>query len=61
MTDYERKLIFFGLSTLHLLVRTEMEWRNIIDRLGDNAIDLGLADWVKQDDGSHEFTLIKYQ
>ena len=61
MTDYERKLIFFGLSTLHLLVRTEIEWGDILDRLVDNAIDLGLAEWVKQDDGNHEFTLTKRQ
>jgi hypothetical protein len=59
MTEHQRKLMFFGQSVLNLIDPTEMqyEWDDILDRVGDNAIDLGLAEWVKQEDGSHEFKL----
>lgn len=58
MTDHQRKLMLFGQSVLNLLVRTEI-WDENLDPIVDNAIDLGLAEWVKQDDGNHEFKLIK--
>lgn len=57
MTDHERKLMLFGQSVLNLIIRTEIESYGIIDRIEDNALDLGLAEWVKQDDGNHEFKL----
>ena len=56
MTDHERKLMYLGQSVLNLLARTEI-WDDNLDPIIDNALDLGLAELVKQDDGNHEFKL----
>lgn len=58
MTDHEKKLICFAHSVLRILARDEIEWENI-DDMYCNAIDLGLADWVDDNDGVSKFTLTK--
>ena len=55
MTDRERKLIMYATSILNLLEREEF-WNadDILDKVCDNAIDLGLADFVDS-----EFVIVK--
>ena len=64
MTDREKKLMMLGQSVLNLLVRNKIEWDQTfqweqIDDIYCNAIDLGLADWVDDNDGVSKFTLTK--
>lgn len=59
MTDREKKLMMLGQSVLNLLARDEIESEDIVDRLYFNALDLGLADWVDDNDGVSKFTLTK--
>lgn len=58
MTDHERKLMFFGQSVLNLLARTEI-WDDSLDPIIDNALDLGLAEWIEHSSFKQEFRLIK--
>ena len=58
MTERERKLMLFGQSVLNLIVRDNLVGYDVLDRIEDNAIDLGLARWIELEDGKHhlEFT-----
>lgn len=51
MTDRERKLIMYATSILNILNRDP---DYILDKVCDNAIDLGLADFVDS-----EFVIVK--
>jgi hypothetical protein len=59
MTDREKKLMMLGQSVLNLLARDEIEFEDLVDRLFFNALDLGLADLVNNNEGVIKFTLTK--
>lgn len=46
MTDHERKMQMFAQSVLNLLARGEV-WdpEALFDKIVDNALDLGVAEW----------------
>lgn len=60
MTERERKLMLFGQSVLNLIVRDNLVGYDVLDRIEDNAIDLGLAGWIELEDGNYEFELVKH-
>jgi hypothetical protein len=59
MTDREKKLMMLGQSVLNLLARDEIDFEDLVDRLHFNALDLGLADLVNNNEGVIKFTLTK--